>query len=607
MGLQVVRRKVGGVLVAGVLVAGMALPSTMMAEQAWAADASITVTSTQAGKASITYDVYQLFTADIDADDNATNIAWATGVTPANVVTQLGADYQTWLTNNGLMDTGAAINPQNAANYIASAINGSAGDGKTPPSVEASSFASTFAKWCDDNLTKKTTVAANAAFTGPEGFYLFVTTPSTVAGKVDAATNAIWAPVGGSKTTVAEKVTTPTVIKKVKEDSVQDTVAAYVANESGTFYKWTKAESPDMYVESNTEAPADGYALAGDTKYVYRPATSSWGDAADANRSQDINYRLDGTLPTDLQAYSEYWYKFTDTLDNGLDCTVSSVAVKVIDEAGEVKANITTQADIAYDEHVLTVEFTDLKDLTGVALASTDIIRVEYVATLNGDSIIHNAGSNDNTVYIEYSNNPMTDGKGKSVEDTVRAFTYQMNVNKEDKATGKKLQGAKFTIQVASNNSDAGSVGKYVQADGSLGTTAYKFTTNAQGTFNIPRIDEGTYIIKETDAPSAEYQLAPDTTVVLTSNIAEVAADETAQTALVLTGSVTGGGGATGAVTGGTASVTIQDVKETALPLTGGAGIAVLSLVGAAGLAIGIRVLSKSEDKRSKAATADED
>jgi len=112
-----------------------------------------------------------------------------------------------------------------------------------------------------------------------------------------------------------------------------------------------------------------------------------------------------------------------------------------------------------------------------------------------------------------------------------RTATWKIELNKVDKQTHANLAGARFTVRVAAPKDASGaaatysasagayvfanddvatrdvdSVGKYVQADGSLGTNAHEFVTDSDGLIVIPRIDSGTYVLRETAAPDG-YEL----------------------------------------------------------------------------------------------------
>lgn len=111
----------------------------------------------------------------------------------------------------------------------------------------------------------------------------------------------------------------------------------------------------------------------------------------------------------------------------------------------------------------------NLKDVSGITKQSCVV--VSYKARINTDAIVAGTEGNDNTVILNYSNDPMNkDGKGQTPPDKVKDYTYGLKINKVDLGTEAALDGAEFTIQ-ATGADDGASTNLYVQQDGSLGKT----------------------------------------------------------------------------------------------------------------------------------------
>ena len=71
---------------------------------------------------------------------------------------------------------------------------------------------------------------------------------------------------------------------------------------------------------------------------------------------------------------------------------------------------------------------------------------VTYDATLNANAEIGLDG-NPNRVDLQFSNNPNGDGLGRTTEDTVIVFTYELDGTKVDgKNADTKLEGAEFVL-----------------------------------------------------------------------------------------------------------------------------------------------------------------
>ena len=83
-----------------------------------------------------------------------------------------------------------------------------------------------------------------------------------------------------------------------------------------------------------------------------------------------------------------------------------------------------------------------------IAVIAGGKFTVAYSSTLNEKSII-GAQGNPNKVSLEYSNNPNVGGEGetgKTPEDTVIVFTYQLDVNKNFNATVNDNDLPEFTL-----------------------------------------------------------------------------------------------------------------------------------------------------------------
>lgn len=526
---------------AGLSIAAMA--SVMPAVPAMAAvsygQGTITI-SKNADNGSVTYQGYQIFKANVS---NSTDPANTTGKTETNVAwanDSVKTAVEEVIKSEDKTYTGKTAT--DAATFISDKITGTSGTNNTTR-VDASSFASKLAK-AVDGLTTMTSVTPGNAATIDEGYWLFVTDPKTTDSKSNAVGTApIFAVVGGTTAvTVTEKTTVPTVDKKIKSSS--------------------------------------------ETDYT---------SVADAQRGQSVAYELTGTVADNITSYDTYKYTFTDTLSSGLTADNSSVTVKI-----DGKTVATTSYTKTYDTatNKLTVDFADLKaakDTDGheIAVSGASKVVVDYTASLNGNAVLGGTG-NDNAVTLTYSNNPHSTGTGTATQKSAKLFTYKLTLHKVDRTTEANLSDAKFTIA----NKD----GKYVQSDGTLGDTAYEFTTDTDGNINVSGLDAGTYTVAETTAPSG-YDKVDQFTFTITptydqdgQKLTALANDLTA-TDSVIAGDTDGvttdnvltasGQNAADASTG-TVKITVGDVKRTTMPLTGMDGVTFTWIAGGTVLVIGL-------------------
>ena len=273
----------------------------------------------------------------------------------------------------------------------------------------------------------------------------------------------------------------------------------------------------------------------------------------------DINdiayYKWEGTLPSNLKSYETYFYKFVDTLPNGLSLTSidSSMKLGILQiyledsDSNRIHTFYDVTNTVATDDvlpagiitnisgQTITVEFNNLRTLYSSILSDHKVI-VKYAARVTRDALI--ADPMTNTVHVEFSNDPNFDGTGtpptgKTPDDVAHAFTFRINVDKYDADDiTNKLEGAEFVLYYERIESDtivkyyakviteemiaAGVVINGTQVDiDDLGvvygwttdkTQASILDTDSTGHLGVKGLDEGIYYLEETKAP-AGYNL----------------------------------------------------------------------------------------------------
>ena len=565
MSKNIARLAVTAGLTAALSFGGVLAPVSMaFADGATIQDNSITITQNKDNGAT-TFKAYQIFKADVvdptesgATDKIVSNVKWADGV---------GADAQKAIIeaiNDSALKDGAS--PEDVANWLTENVRGTT---KTTR-VDKDSVLNKIAKVVKDKVTPtgnpfKAGTAfepKNADDTPNTGYYLFLTDDtgigqSTKNNKKSTGTSPIFAVVGDSGVTVAEKTGVPTVVKKVRDDK----------------------------------------------------PSSEWADKADSQMGQDVHYQLKGTVADNVATFDTYYYEFHDELSAGLKANVDTVEVKIGDKT--LKHNSTADDKAGYDvsldnaTHVLTVKFTDLKTAAkevGVTLNGSSEVFVTYTAKLdpeNAANVTVGSTGNENTVKLIYSNNPMGDGKGESVPDTVRDYTYALKLVKEDAADeNTKLDGVKFTIQATNpdeNAQGAAAGAKYVQGDGTLSKNMYEFETKNGGVIDVKGLDAGTYTVKETHTLGG-YNTLPDFTFKISTAEGDLAKPE-GESSNELTVSVTKDTSSLvkeATVNGGVVNLTVQNKKGSGLPLTGLNGVTFTWIAGGAVLCIGVAHLIRS-------------
>lgn len=320
---------------------------------------------------------------------------------------------------------------------------------------------------------------------------------------------------------------------------------------------------------------------------------NTYQDAADYNIGDAVPFRLIGSVP-DMSRYDTYKYIFHDTLSAGLTAPADT-DVKVYLSADNAydaaDTDVTASFAVTVSGQNITVSCDDLKTVVGESGAKYVI--VVYTATLNQSAEIGLPG-NSNKVYLEYSNKPDqsgsgdTDNTGKTPEDEVLVFTYELDTTKVDgKDPDTKLKGAKFVLL----NSDGTKVatisdGKFsgwtdVPTAGDNGEISWPatsvLTSNENGLFTVTGLDAGTYKLREIVAPAGYNLLKDDITVVITATIAAGNGGKTTLTNLAVTADDIAG---TGNVDSGIVGITVANNKGATLPETGGIGTTIFYTVG---------------------------
>lgn len=548
MNKNIARLAVTAGLTAALSFGGVMAPVTM----AFAAEADGSVTINNVADNATEFKGYQIFTADVDNDGNVSNITWASTEVQNAVEPVVKAD-----------ESYTGKTAQDAADWIAKKV------GDEGSSVAFDSTAYKIAAAVNGLNADKTTnnrVASGLA----HGYWLFVTKADTI-GFGEAGTFPIFTVVGSKPVDITEKTGIPTVEKKIVSD-----------------------------------------------------ADSKEHDAADSQIGQDVTYNLYGTVAENFDKYDTYFYQFSDKISKGL---MLQKGAKVYlyknrtDAKGDLArakgADITayfkeeTPAEAAEDGSKTTAWTCDnLKKVSDVTKDS--YIVVSYKAQINKDAVVAGTEGNENTVTLNYSNNPMTGERGETQPDTVKDYTYGLKINKVDLGTEAALDGAEFTIQATGADGGA-SKSLYVQKDGSLGSDPWNFVTANGGVIKVTGLDAGTYTVTEVSAPSGYAKVDPFTFEIKPSmNADDPGAGLTKLTGVlttdqndkVIAGLTDGDSGDNKLTlkpdsekTDGIFNITVGDTKQVGLPLTGLNGVTFTWIAGGAVLCIGVAHLIRSREQ----------
>lgn len=568
-------RKLTAVLLSLVMLLALVIPAS-------AADTySITIHNDKTGH---TYEAYQIFAGTVSSDEETNgetggpmlgDITWGSGVDGGALLTALqAANAGKYGTCTTAADVAEALGTENAT------------------AADAAAFADIAAQHLTATVAGTATAPnddGNYIIEGlPAGYYLVKDKDGTLDGTADTATDYI-IQVLGNVTMDPKDSDIPTVLKKVYDEEFA------VNDEEGTY--------------------GTGY-----------------NDVADWDIGDRVPFKLIAAVPQNIDSYEEYTFIFHDTLSAGLTLDPESLHVYVTETTNANINEFLPQNEDLYDvsdvdvDGSFTVTIPNIKALNSHDHAANFII-VAYDAILNANAEIGLDG-NPNSVSLEFSNDPNGDGLGRTAEDTVIVFTYELDGTKVDGKTQAALQNAKFVLLNGAKTEAAmvvdGKVKEWVKvateaaADDVQMPETYEgwlelnqqhngliLTSAENGLFNIAGLDDGTYYLREIQAPNGYNLLENDVELVITADTANgqdwnsgIATD--ALTGLTIT--VDNGAAQNGDLDTGIVNVTVENNQGATLPETGGMGTTLFYIIGGllvvgAGILLVVRIRMKAHNE----------
>lgn len=352
----------------------------------------------------------------------------------------------------------------------------------------------------------------------------------------------------------------------------------------------------------------------------------NYGDTIAVGDTQ--HFKLDGmTIPSFSADYTNPKYIITDTIDTAFD-QYTNLVVKVGGKA--VTASDTTYTITANGNgFIITFAEGYLKSLRGLDNTAR-ACEVSYDAVLNSTAGL-NFAENHNRAEIKYSNSPTAKDSFNTIDKDVYTYTFGIDAALDgenagekityefNKVTGKHktfanqkfdapLAGATFTLY--SDEACTKVAKTALQSDGTA-------ISDADGHITFSGLDEGTYYLKETQAP-AGYALADQTyKFVIKANLGAdgIMTDYSVKTSYKdathpdwtdaaaasykSTATKEKDGSVTNKITRTDAPIAIVDSKFQNLPSTGGRGTVALTLVATAGMAGFLAVYLSSRKKKA--------
>lgn len=366
----------------------------------------------------------------------------------------------------------------------------------------------------------------------------------------------------------------------------------YMADEEGTDISGSHAAASLLMV--STAAPSVQIKVKSDYPQLIKQieeddGTAGWNDIGDYQYGQAIPYRFETTLP-DVTGYETYLMRFHDRMDPALDFDPSSVAVTMDKDGKQYRLSPQEFAitDTPTADETFSVTIPDIKAIADREFGSYgQRVELTYSGVFN-EGILDRQDQGkqgfENTVRLEFSNDPDSSQTGFTPWDTVVCYTYRLNAVKHNE-NDVKLAGAKFRLyldkecQTELGFAKHGDV--YLPAD-----DAQDIVTDDEGTFRLDGLDQGTYWLREVQAPAGYHKLKDPIEITITPGFVD---DRHAY--------VAGGQGLTDltATAGGqdletdpiqtSANLSVLNRTGSVLPSTG-SGMTIVLFAAAAGLAV---------------------
>lgn len=496
-----------------------------------------------------TYKAYQIFAGDYSGD-TWTNIEWGNGV-----------DLEKDIDGKTLIAALAEIKDGEATPFAgktsASEIAGVLETNKDNATV-VESFRKTVYAYIKSTPTA--VIPENTETPMPNGYYLLVDS-TDVSGQQDAKNLNLLVNATG-KVNIQKKYDLPTLDKKVEDE--------------GTGTEETGSERNQKEFHYN----------------------------ADHDLQEEFKFQLTAKIPANtLTEYDTYKLIFNDTASVGVDIkqnknhpVISSIKVaNYANDIEETSETYTSGFEVSeIENNHFTVTINDLKSLIKDHLYFSKEIRViiEYAANLNDKADISNTSlNNKNEAFLQYSNNPNSQGEGETGQTPpakVFVGSYVLNQSKTDESQH-PLPGAKFSLKNVK-----GEYAQFKAVDGkthfdqwvSISEDAWKALTGTDkekyllisgdnGDFSVHGLDTGTYTLNEEEAPAGYNKLTAPIPVTITAaehSIDTKAEEESASTSIKILKN--------GTDVGTAGKVVVENGRGSTLPETGGMGTTLLYTAG---------------------------
>ena len=304
-------------------------------------------------------------------------------------------------------------------------------------------------------------------------------------------------------------------------------------------------------------------------------------DKTSVTKNEKVTYTIKVDVPTYASQAVDKSFSVADLLPDGL--TIDTVSIKVQIDGTDVNAAAYTLDTTATAEYTFKLSVDTAKYAANWAAYGEKQLVITYTATLNDNDTTQVNTKETNTVTFDYSNYPYVENSHAQKTDTVDVTTFAIKIDKYVSGDeGAKLANAKFDLYRTATTAEVGAglavTIPHTTIKGILLESG--LTTNANGTATFAKYEaNGTnydYYLVETQAPSG-YNIL-DNAVKVNFTDSDVATTE------------------------GIYTVKVPNSSGIKLPITGGTGTVIFTIIGIALMvgAVVLFVVSRKKAKESK-------
>lgn len=347
---------------------------------------------------------------------------------------------------------------------------------------------------------------------------------------------------------------------------------------------------------------------------VYDDDSDSYIDIADISFDETIEYKLTGSISA-MKGYTQYTYTMDIEMEEGIDFNRIEEVIYKDSSGSTVPAPSNILYDVTEGTNSATITFSGMKNAIANGITSVEVI---YSATpVTEDFVLRNgntgAGGVHSRAKLTYSSDPYNTGATNSTAwDDTMVYSYSMSIHKVDANNEEEyLSGASFVIYSDAANTKpvylkekTANVYEVVTSETAGAVT--EITTGATGILTILGLDNATWYVKETQAPTGYNPLLGNVRADINVSYKQdgVAKDDSflitdRQNLAVITSSFAVEDETSDMP--GNVKVTVQNSVGGSLPQTGGSGTMPFKVYGLSILVLACGVLlflNRSKDKK---------